>query len=68
MELFTTKDNTTLNYITKGSGQPVVLIHSAFENYSIFDDIATQLSYDYQVVSVDLRGHGYSDKPLNIDF
>lgn len=68
MELFTTKDNTTLNYMTKGSGQPVVLIHSAFENYSIFDDIATQLSYSYQVISVDLRGHGYSDKPLSIDF
>ncbi|WP_412519391.1 alpha/beta fold hydrolase [Staphylococcus simulans] len=68
MELFTTKDNTTLNYMTKGSGQPVVLLHSAFENYSIFDNIVTQLSYDYQVVSVDLRGHGYSDKPLNINF
>lgn len=54
--------------MTKGSGQPVVLLHSAFENYSIFDDIVTQLSYTYQVITLDLRGHGYSDKPLKIDF
>lgn len=68
MELFTTKDHTTLHYAAMGSGQPIVLIHSAFENFSIFNDIATKLSYSYEVICIDLRGHGYSDKPLQIDF
>lgn len=68
MELYTTKDDTALNYETMGSGQPIVMIHSAFENYSIFNQIAEKLSSSYQIVLIDLRGHGFSDKPLHIDF
>lgn len=68
MELFTTKDNTAINYETKGSGHPLVMIHSAFENYSIFDQIADKLAHSYQIVLIDLRGHGFSDKPMEINF
>lgn len=68
MELFTTKDNTVIHYEKYGSGHPLVLIHSAFENLTIFNGIVKQLSRSYEVICIDLRGQGYSDKPMHIDF
>ena len=67
-DLITNKDGTTLHYSTMGEGYPVVFIHTAFDNYSLFNDIAQLLSKSFQVVLLDLRGHGYSDKPRNIEF
>ena len=68
MELFTRKGGFTLNYNTMGQGYPVVLVHTAFENASIFQNLAHALSKTFQVVLLDLRGHGYSDKPRHIKF
>ena len=68
MDLFTSKDGTTIHYNTMGEGYPVVLIHTAYDNYSVFNDVAKALSKSFQVVLIDLRGHGYSDKPRHIEF
>lgn len=68
MELFTSKDGTTIHYNTMGEGDPIVLIHTAFDNYSVFNDVAKALAKSFQVVLIDLRGHGYSDKPRDIEF
>ena len=68
MDLFTSKDGTTIHYNTMGEGFPVVLIHTAYDNYSVFNDVAKALAKSFQVVLIDLRGHGYSDKPRNIEF
>lgn len=68
MNLFTTNDGTILNYKTMGEGYAIVLIHTAFDNYTVFHNIVDELSEHNQVVLLDLRGHGYSDKPNNIQF
>jgi non-heme chloroperoxidase len=54
-----------ISYIVAGKGEPVVLIHglmsSAFINWQlpgIFDTLAK----DYQVIALDMPGHGASDK------
>ncbi|MEJ7488164.1 alpha/beta hydrolase, partial [Staphylococcus pasteuri] len=39
-----------------------------FDNLSVFHPIEDKFNSDYQVILVDLRGHGYSDKPLDIAF
>ena len=68
MDLFTRNDGTTLHYNTLGEGYPVVLIHTAYDNYTVFNDVAKKLAKSFQVVLIDLRGHGYSDKPRHIAF
>jgi pimeloyl-ACP methyl ester carboxylesterase len=59
-------------YLTKGKGEgePVVLIHgwlsSAAINWGLPGTIG-QLAKDYQVIAMDVRGHGRSDKPTKED-
>ncbi|EHJ08254.1 alpha/beta fold family hydrolase, partial [Staphylococcus simiae CCM 7213 = CCUG 51256] len=67
MDLFTRKDGTSIHYSTLGEGYPIVLVHTVFDNYTVFNNLAKQLAKSFQVVLVDLRGHGYSDKPRYID-
>ena len=68
MELFTRKGGITIHYHTAGEGYPVVLIHTAYDNAAIFKDLSKKLAESFQVVLIDLRGHGYSDKPRIIKF
>ena len=65
---FTSKDGRQFIIIQWVKGFPVVLIHTAYDNYSVFNDVAKALAKSFQVVLIDLRGHGYSDKPRNIEF
>ena len=55
-----------IHYVVQGKGQPVVLIHglysSAFINWQI-PGTMDLLSKNYQVIALDLPGHGQSDKP-----
>src|SRR5215470_12363889 len=57
-----------LNYIIEGEGEPVVLIHglsaSARINWQM-PGIISMLSKKYQVIALDMPGHGESDKPSN---
>ena len=68
MELFRTSDGTAINYRSMGTGYPIVMIHSVYMNHTVFEEIAQRLSRYFQVIMIDLRGHGYSDKPLKINF
>ncbi|MCJ1783922.1 alpha/beta fold hydrolase [Mammaliicoccus sciuri] len=63
MNLFLTKENVAIHYKTKGSGYPIILLHGVFQDMDVFDPLIKKLSKNYQVISIDLRGHGLSDTP-----
>jgi len=63
---FFDSDGVKIHYFVKGEGEPVILVHgftaSALLNWiqpGVFDALAE----DYQVIAIDNRGHGRSDKP-----
>ncbi len=50
----------TIHYTIKGKGRPLLLIHGWAMNADVFNDISDHLSLRYQVIRIDLRGHGKS--------
>src|SRR6185295_12292208 len=57
-----------LNYVSAGSGRPVVLIHGnpgSHQDYtlSVFDKLAQR----YHVLAFDRPGHGHSDRLASIE-
>lgn len=55
-----------LHYRIYGKGDPLVLIHGAFVNSEIWQHQIEPLSKQFKVITIDLRGHGFSDpSPLN---
>lgn len=63
---FLDADGARIYYSVRGTGEPVVLIHgysvSATINWKL-PGILAELARNYQVVTLDVRGHGRSDKP-----
>jgi len=58
-----------LNYIEKGSGQPLILLHGNGEDNSYFVHQIDHFSKFLRVIAIDTRGHGKSprgDKPFTI--
>jgi pimeloyl-ACP methyl ester carboxylesterase len=55
-----------IHYLTEGKGEPVILIHGFTASVPVqwqLPGIFTKLAKDYQVIAIDNRGHGRSDKP-----
>lgn len=50
--------NIEIQYSSKGTGNPVVFLHGFLENLSMWNRIIPQLSIKYQIITVDLLGHG----------
>jgi pimeloyl-ACP methyl ester carboxylesterase len=66
-ENFTVK-GVKINYLDKGKGEPVVLIHGLFSNTLVnwqLTGVVEDLAKDHRVISLDLPGHLFSDRPLN---
>lgn len=63
MAFFTTNDGASIHYEITGAGKPLVMIHGWDQSIKAFCNNIPALSEKYQVVSVDLRGHGESGKP-----
>jgi pimeloyl-ACP methyl ester carboxylesterase len=65
---FSSFDKTKIHYQVAGKGEPILLIHGFTNTLNdwikkpIYDSL---LSNGYQVILVDLRGNGLSDKPEN---
>jgi pimeloyl-ACP methyl ester carboxylesterase len=63
---FTSFDGTKVHYEVKGRGKPVVLVHGFMntgENWkktALYNDLPAT---GYQVITLDMRGNGQSDKP-----
>src|SRR5207247_4191804 len=54
-----------INYRESGEGFPVILIHGYTGNSRNWALTAPALAERFRVISVDLRGHGLSAKPLD---
>jgi haloacetate dehalogenase len=53
----------TINFVTAGSGPPVLLLHGYPQTHVMWRKVAPQLAQTYTVVAADLRGYGESSKP-----
>ncbi len=47
-----------VNYITEGTGRPVVLLHGFLENAHIWDDFIAFLESGFRIIAIDLPGFG----------
>jgi pimeloyl-ACP methyl ester carboxylesterase len=55
-----------IHYIVEGKGEPVLLIHGFTVSIDLnwgLPGVIKNLAKDYQVIALDNRGHGQSDKP-----
>jgi pimeloyl-ACP methyl ester carboxylesterase len=55
-----------IHYVVEGQGEPVVLVHGFSANILVqwgVPGVMSRLNKDYQVIAIDNRGHGKSDKP-----
>lgn len=50
-----------MNYKVEGSGETLVFIHGLSDSLIYWEYLATNLKNDYQIIRVDLRGHGESE-------
>jgi haloacetate dehalogenase len=53
----------TINYVTGGSGPPLLLLHGYPETHVMWHRLAPKLAERFTVVAADLRGYGDSSKP-----
>lgn len=53
----------TISGCSAGSGPPLLFLHGYPQTHAIWHKIAPQLTSDYTVVLLDLRGYGASSKP-----
>ena len=65
MPQITTSDQIWLNAIEAGSGTPLVFIPGWSQSAAMFRYQLEDLSRDYRVIAIDMRGHGQSEKPAH---
>ena len=54
-----------IHFRDRGAGNPIVLIHGFGASLDTWRYLEERLKSEYRIVSLDLRGHGYSDRPLD---
>ena len=52
-----------LAYVLRGNGAPLVMIHGAQGDQSMFADLASACAANFRVLTFDQRGSGLSGKP-----
>lgn len=52
-----------LYYEDFGAGEPILFVHGGAMSHEMWEQQVYDLADDYRMVSMDLRGHGDSDKP-----
>ncbi|MGN0486941.1 MAG: alpha/beta fold hydrolase [Acutalibacteraceae bacterium] len=56
-------DSLNINYICRGEGDPVLLLHGWGSNIKLFENTINILAQKYQVLAMDMPGFGESDEP-----
>lgn len=56
-------DGININYQEGGTGFPLVLLHGLSDSSALWAPLMPEFSRHYRTIAMDLRGHGYSDKP-----
>ena len=56
-------EETSINFVMKGSGPPLLLLHGYPQSHVMWHKIAPALAEKYTVIASDLRGYGDSGKP-----
>jgi len=56
-----------ITYQVMGQGSPILLVHGGFGYKEMWEEmgVVESLKKKYKLISIDLRGHGLSDKPHN---
>lgn len=65
---FFDSDGVAIHYVIEGEGDPVILVHGLGANADVNfrrSNLTQALAEEFQVISMDNRGHGLSDKPLD---
>lgn len=57
-----------IHYLTMGSGEPLLLVHSVGQSVYTWRELMPLLSESYCVVAIELPGSGYSDRPLSLNY
>src|SRR5260370_19452268 len=60
----------TLYYEIHGTGKPLIMLHGGFGTFEMFDALSPALASKYQVIGVDLYGHGrtaLTDRPIRFE-
>jgi pimeloyl-ACP methyl ester carboxylesterase len=65
---FETSDGVVLRYEEAGMGPPIIFVHGWAATRRFWEGSARQLSDAYRTISIDLRGHGASDKRRELDY
>jgi naphthoate synthase len=55
--------NARIHFTVEGAGEAIVLLHGFTGSAASLEELADALAADFQVVSIDLLGHGRSDAP-----
>ena len=63
--IFVDNKGVQISYKVEGEGTPLVLIHGGFGYKEMWEEmgVVESLKNQYKLISIDLRGHGLSDKP-----
>jgi len=64
---FFDSDGVKIHYIVEGKGEPLLVIHGFAGSIQGMSDAIKNLSKNFQVIAMDCRGHGQSDKPHDLD-
>src|SRR5947209_13362573 len=60
----------TLYYEIHGTGKPLIMLHGGFGTFEMFAALSPALAEKYQVIGVDLYGHGrtaLTDRPMRFE-
>ncbi len=57
-----------VHYLTMGSGEPLLLVHSVGQSIYTWRDLMPKLAESYCVIAIDLPGFGHSDRPLSLNY